>query len=349
MLQLRATIPILLFAFLLLSTGCSSTSDDANSVIASDSTFRARMDSTWAQIRRYRDQGAGAKSDSLQRVRATEFFQYYVDHPKTDVGRKAAQGAFMMWGNLGADKKVEEAVTHIDHDSKLWSRILHFVGNAYARSDRQSDYVAFLQSVEPKLTHPRSKSVALLQLARHHQSNKEREEVKSLYRRVVDLDADSFFVDKALSKLYEMESLQVGQKAPGFESTTLSGETISLSDLRGKVVVLEFWATWCGPCMPEIPHLKALWSDYQDEEFALVGISLDQKTDKLKQFIEQKSMTWPQIQESEKWDGKLAKKYSVLGIPKSYIIDRTGTIVARDLSENKLEAKVQKLMSAGQG
>lgn len=150
--------------------------------------------------------------------------------------------------------------------------------------------------------------------------------------------------DMALGNLYEMDALGIGQEAPDFEATTLEGETVSLSDLRGNVVLLEFWAVWCGPCHPEIPYLKEVWEKYQDDNFMLLGISLDRDADELNQFIEEEGMTWPQIFEGEVWDAELAEKYNVRGIPRAYLIDSDGRIAARDFRREQKVEEVRKLM-----
>ena len=308
-----------------------------------DEAFEARMDSAWAEIR-------ATHSDSLQRVFADAFYRYYLAHPETETGKDAVISAFMMWGNTGGASEADEAMTHIDADSEIWSRVLNSVGNAYHRSGQKEweDYLELLRRLEGEVTHPESRSTVLLDLAEYHQGKKEPEKAKALYREVVELDADSFYVEQAMGSLYEMESLTVGQEAPDFEATTLDGDRISLSDLRGKVVLLEFWASWCGPCRPEVPYLKEVHAAYGGEDFQLIGISLDRSTEELRQFIEEHGMTWPQVQEEARWESELADLYNVSGIPRAYLIDREGRIAAKDLRKGRYEEEVRKLMEGAE-
>jgi peroxiredoxin len=353
-------------ALLVVGTGCSPQSDETASsgaasadsasldrapadAASADSAFEARMDSTLKQIKRFKDQGETARAESLQRARAPEFFEHHLNHPETKVGKKAGRDAFRMWKNIGADKRMEAAIGQMSRDSETIGRVLILVRIAYESAGRSDEFAELLQDLIPELTHPLSKASALLRLGRHHQKEGNRETAFRYYRRVVDLDAHPSLVDKALAWTNEMESLQVGQQAPGFKATTVDGDSLSLEDLRGTVVVLEFWATWCGPCIPQIPHLKALDSEHSSEELTVVGVALNSDADTLKQFVDRKKMTWPQIQQPKQYDGWLAEKYSVEGIPKVYVLDRTGTIAARDVRGEALEKEVQALVREGQG
>ncbi len=315
-----------------------------------DSTFEEKISDMWQELRNVRESEEREKHERLQRDYMEELFEYYLEYKNTPTGIRAAESGFLMAGNLGEALRAKEIMEHIDSDSELWSRIIMSVGNAYIRSDEkeQEDHVNLLWQLEGELTHPRSRSAVILTLAEHFQrseNEEDKEEVaREFFREVVELDADSIMVDMALGNLYEMDALGIGQEAPDFEATTLEGEAVSLSDLRGNVVLLEFWAVWCGPCHPEIPYLKEVWEKYQDDNFMLLGISLDRDADELNQFIEEEGMTWPQIFEGEVWDAELAEKYNVRGIPRAYLIDSDGRIAARDFRREQKVEEVRKLM-----
>ena len=343
-----------------------------------DSSFEARIDSAWAEVRT----GVGR-----ERRYADEFFQYYANHPDTKTGHRAAVSAFAMWSGAGAVDEVEEASAKISPNSEVWSHIIRSIGNAYGRSSRETqleDYPALLQRLEGKVTHPRGRAAVALALAKFHHSTashlptlspdkkqqaKEayrevfdvndgssdtktirsipkyaRQQAKRLFREVVKLNADSTMVEIALDNLREMETLNVGQEAPGFEVQTISGERMALSELKGKVVLLEFWATWCGPCRPEIPHLKEVQKKYGGEDFQLVGISLDESTEKLKEFVRDHGMSWPQVQGTGDFHPEIVKQYSALGIPKSYLIDRDGRIAAKYMRGEEYAEEISQLM-----
>ena len=317
---------------------------------AADSIFSALVERARSEIRQYEQADQSAKADSAERAYAQEFFQFYLDYPDSEASSRAAHNAFSMWGNTGAALEVEEALAHIGTDSRVWSLAFLGIANAYRRSDEktEADYVDLLQRLRGTLTHPRSKSTLQIKLADHYMLSGQKQRAAELYREVVNLNADSIIVRMALGNLHEMESLNVGQEAPPFEATTVSGETVALSELRGDVVLLEFWATWCAPCIPEIPYLENVWSKYRGDGFHLVGISLDERTETLKEFVEAEDIMWPQVQQADGWDGEIVKLYNVGGIPRMYLIDRNGTIAAKDLRKEEIEREVRGLMEGSQ-
>lgn len=162
---------------------------------------------------------------------------------------------------------------------------------------------------------------------------------------MINLDAVDVHVNQGLGYLREIASLNVGQEAPPFQAETIQGEKLSLADQEGKIVILEFWATWCGPCKPEIPHLKSIDETYPNEKVQVIGISLDKDLTKLGEFIAKEEMKWPQIIQPEEWNGVIAEKYNVSGIPRSYIIGPDGKILAKDVRGKDLEDKIAELVS----
>ena len=122
----------------------------------------------------------------------------------------------------------------------------------------------------------------------------------------------------------------VGQVLPDFFSSVvdLDGKPISLADYRGKVVLLDFWAVWCGPCLGEIPRIKAVYERYHDKGFDVIGVSLDEDAAVLHEFIKEKEVPWRQILDGEGFGGTLAKRYGVRSIPAPFLIDREGKVIS---------------------
>jgi thiol-disulfide isomerase/thioredoxin len=139
---------------------------------------------------------------------------------------------------------------------------------------------------------------------------------------------------------------------PTLEGTTLEGTTFDIKALRGKVVLVDFWATWCQPCLAELPHVRQLYERHKDEGFRVVGISLDTSREKLARFVEREKLPWPQIffREAEQpgWQNPLAQQYGVAGIPYTLLVDREGRIVAEGLRGRDMERAVKKILAGNE-
>ena len=122
---------------------------------------------------------------------------------------------------------------------------------------------------------------------------------------------------------------------------TLDGKAISLADYKGKVVLLDFWATWCGPCVGELPNVKANYDKYKAQGFEIVGISLDEDEEALRSFVKAKDMTWPQIFDGKGWEAGDAKTYGVQAIPFTLLIGKDGTIAAVNPRGEALEPAIK--------
>jgi len=132
------------------------------------------------------------------------------------------------------------------------------------------------------------------------------------------------------------------------EFQTIDGRTIALDDLRGRVVLLDFWATWCAPCLAELPRLKKLHKQYGREDFEIIGISLDTLDRRtFNSWVRRNSITWPQVHEGRGYNGDLARRFEVEKLPVTVLLDRNGDVAGRDFRGERLESAVRKLTSDG--
>jgi thiol-disulfide isomerase/thioredoxin len=136
------------------------------------------------------------------------------------------------------------------------------------------------------------------------------------------------------------DALAVGTRFPDFDAQDLSGKPLSITTRKGKVVMLDFWATWCGPCRAELPNVLEVYQKHHQDGFEIIGISLDDDRARLESFIKDKNMTWPQFFDGQKWKNKLAAKYGVNSIPATYLLDGEGKIIGKDLRGEALEKAV---------
>jgi peroxiredoxin len=136
---------------------------------------------------------------------------------------------------------------------------------------------------------------------------------------------------------------QVGKTAPSFTAEDIQGRTIRTADYRGKYVLLDFWATWCGPCVAELPRLQAAHRTYHDAGFEIIGISLDESKDAVVDFVKSRKIPWPQVHNAG-GATDLVQAFGVISIPATYLIDPQGTIVRLDLRGKALDDALARLI-----
>ena len=147
-------------------------------------------------------------------------------------------------------------------------------------------------------------------------------------------------IEKGEESKKVQRALAVGSKFPDFSEKDVDGKPLSISLYKGKVVLVDFWATWCGPCVAELPNVLATYGKHHKGGFDIVGISLDQSEEKLRAFTKDKGMPWQQYFDGKGWQSKLGGQYGVAIIPATYLIDGTGTIIGKDLRGDDLEKAV---------
>jgi thiol-disulfide isomerase/thioredoxin len=139
-------------------------------------------------------------------------------------------------------------------------------------------------------------------------------------------------------------ALKPGAVFPPFEEKDMNGKPLSLAAFKGKVVLVDFWATWCPPCVAEMPNVVAAYGKYHDKGFDIVGISLDESRPELESFLKKNDMTWPQYFDGKGWENVLADRYGIRSIPATFLLDREGRIIGRDLRGEALEKAVAKAL-----
>lgn len=138
----------------------------------------------------------------------------------------------------------------------------------------------------------------------------------------------------------------VGEVASNITGATPEGKNMSLTDLRGKYVLIDFWASWCGPCRRENPNVVRLYEKYKDKGFDILGVSLDTNKDKWVEAIKKDKLDWHHISDLKGWSSQLSKPYGVRGIPYTVLVDKEGNIIAKRLRGASLEAKLKELLGS---
>ncbi|MFN8348297.1 MAG: TlpA disulfide reductase family protein [Spirosomataceae bacterium] len=136
----------------------------------------------------------------------------------------------------------------------------------------------------------------------------------------------------------------VGQIAMDFTQNDVNEKPVSLSSLRGKYVLVDFWASWCGPCRQENPNIVKAYNQYKDKGFTVLGVSLDQKKEPWLKAIEKDQLTWTHVSDLKYWQNEVAVQYGINSIPASYLLDSNGKIIGKNLRGEALTKKLAELM-----
>lgn len=137
--------------------------------------------------------------------------------------------------------------------------------------------------------------------------------------------------DNKVELVANNDSIKVGFKAPDFKLNSLAGKEISLSDYKGKRVLLTFWASWCPTCRGENKHLAEIYPEYKEHGFQILGVSLDRSRTNWEKAVEKDGLSWPQVSDLEGVDSPIATLYGVYKTPTTFLIDNTGVIIAKDV------------------
>lgn len=141
-----------------------------------------------------------------------------------------------------------------------------------------------------------------------------------------------------------MKKLAIGQPAPEIELPDTTGQVVKLSSLKGKYVLVDFWAKWCGPCRQENPNVVRAFHKYKAKGFTVFGVSLDRNKQDWMQAIKQDGLVWTHVSDLKYWQSEAAKTYNITGIPFSLLLDPDGKIIAKNLRGAALEAKLEEVL-----
>jgi peroxiredoxin len=149
-----------------------------------------------------------------------------------------------------------------------------------------------------------------------------------------------------IGRVARIKGVMVGSKAPDITLSDTTGKTVPLSSLRGKYVLIDFWASWCGPCRAENPNVVRMYNKFKDKGFAIYSVSLDRPGDREKwvRAIRNDNLTWTHVSDLKFWQSEAAQQYGVQAIPATFLLDKDGTIIAKNLRGEALEQKLDEVL-----
>ncbi|MCC7526012.1 MAG: AhpC/TSA family protein [Chitinophagaceae bacterium] len=170
-------------------------------------------------------------------------------------------------------------------------------------------------------------------------------ELEPLYSALDEKVKSSHFGKAVKESLDAAQTTAVGSIAPDFTLNDVNGKPISLASFKGKYTLVDFWASWCGPCRQENPTVVKAYNTYKSKGFDILGVSLDEKKDKWEQAIQQDKLAWTQVSDLKGWESDAAALYGIKAIPMNYLLDKEGKIIAKSLRGEELIKKLGEILN----
>ncbi len=192
-------------------------------------------------------------------------------------------------------------------------------------------------------THPAS-YVTPLAIYRHFQLTQDVAAMENQFNMLSNPIRSTPVGNYIAQQIAEHKKFPIGSELPDFTQADTSGKALSLSSLRGKYVLVDFWASWCGPCRIENPNLVSAFHKYKHKNFTVLGVSLDKSKDPWMAAIYKDKLTWPQVSDLKGWQNAVAQQFQIFSIPQNFLIDPQGRIVAKNLRGAALDQKLETLL-----
>jgi thiol-disulfide isomerase/thioredoxin len=283
--------------------------------------------------------------------------EFYTKYPKDARAEEAKQQEYRLLSvavQLGATNRLKDVQAleaerlkdpNLDEDAKMELRMQQLQrGFAENKSEKQSENLENVEKSARTLQKEFPKrpevQMILLNLAEGWLSQNDVEKSRKLAKEVAAAESTPDIQENAQALLKKLERVN---KPLDIKFKAIDGREVDLQGMKGKVVLVDFWATWCGPCVKELPNVKAAYEKLKGKGFEIVGISFDQDQDKLESFVSREKMTWPQHFDAS-GKNKYGQEFGITGIPTMWLVDKKGNL--RDLNAREdLASKVEKLLT----
>jgi thiol-disulfide isomerase/thioredoxin len=300
------------------------------------------------QIQAYREEQGRLAAVAADKAR--EFLQKYPDHPKAAEAKRQQARMLETAVGLGNKSRADELAAiqaerlndpNTPEEDRFRLRSQQLVKNAEAEAKTSTNAAKVYEKIARQLIKEFPKRSEPYQFLLSVAGDLDESEARAIFKEISAADVTDEIKDhaKGLAKKFERVGKPLEIK---FKST--GGQEVDLQAMKGKVVLVDFWATWCGPCVKELPNVKAAYAKLHEKGFEIVGISFDDDRKKLDDFVAKEKMAWPQYFDGKGWSNELGREFGINSIPAMWLIDKKG--VLRELNARaNLESKVEKLLA----
>ena len=282
----------------------------------------------------------------------TRFFDFFLENADIRIsGHADSLGSLRVTGSASHDESLayEASIKNItDQEEQLYKKYEEDQKNDSAKAAWEEQLDALRKQRRKETMHyitGHPKSPVSLSLLTDMAVMGEYKQLDSLYRKL-DASARKTAVGERLAKrLAILKRSAIGEPMIDFTQPDVNGKPVKLSDLKGKYVLLDFWASWCGPCRAENPNVLKAYNTYKDKNFTVVGVSLDDSGEKWRKAIEEDGMPWIQLSDLKGGKNEVATQYGVMAIPSTFLLSPEGVIIAKDLRGEALHKKLAELLN----
>lgn len=299
--------------------------------------------------------GIGYKS--LLRSGSADVFEFYIDNAKMTLAAKDSVSKAVIKGSAlntdfaaykkqvsPAEAKVKAVVNEYNSASKEQRATPEFQADMDKKYDAASTEVDKIQKDFIKANPNTMVSLDLIKSGNEY-SMEDVAATEALFNGLSDAVKSSAPGKAYKEEIDKYKTVAIGAVAPDFAQTTPDGKTIKVSDYKGKYLLIDFWASWCGPCRRENPNVVKAYQAYKDKNFTILGVSLDDEKgkDAWLKAIEKDQLVWDQVSDLKGWNNEAAKLYLVRSIPQNFLLDPDGKIIAHNLRGEDLAKKLEEI------
>ena len=326
---------------------------DSASVVDGSFEFKGKMIFPSLVGFTYAPPGGIPRNLTMEQFWAIDSRSVYVD-----VENVSIKGSTLKTASVTAGKTQREYEQYEQY-IKPWKDSMRVIEKAYGKARRENNneevkrqdaamhaQMAAIEEAENKFIGSHTDSYVSLNIINMRKNNNRTasmEPMLNLLSQRLQKTPEALSIRK---KLADLSSIEIGKPAPDFTQDDVNGKPISLSSLRGKFLLIDFWASWCGPCRLENPNVVKTYNEFKDKGFEILGVSLDDNKDNWLKAISKDGLTWLQVSDLKGWRNAVAGMYNIKAVPANVLLDPSGVIIARDLKGEMLKKKLEEVMSA---